>query len=296
MPRPCRILVVLVTFLGAGLCASPAFAQSEPFVGIWVSERASVLSVTTLRPDGSFTTESFSGVERVASIEGRWEHSGNALKWAYLNPRLDVDDVNPIVSISDDRFTLTELDGSESTFFRKRIDPQSPALLPVGVGTGWVFDDHGEDLVIRVATRETIGGRDCYRVDWVGGNEVVQSEYWHVGPAGVTVVARRFLGVQVALTQPYLLLKRDASAGDEWMTGFTLGIISGAPASATVGPQDEIEAPTGRLKALRVTTSAPHVVIRRWYSEGVGLLRQETVATLDDKEIAFNLQLKSRLD
>jgi hypothetical protein len=39
-----------------------AFAQGDPLVGVWVSEQASILNVTTLRPDGHFRTERFSGI------------------------------------------------------------------------------------------------------------------------------------------------------------------------------------------------------------------------------------------
>jgi hypothetical protein len=255
-----RIGGVIATLALAALSPAAGFAQSE-FAGVWVSEHAYTLNVTTLGPDGSFRTESFAGIERIASTEGRWERRGNALKWTYLNPPVDIDDVNPIVAMTHDRFTLKELDGSESTFFRKGIDPQSPSLLPIGVGTGWVFDDRGAELVIRVSTRATMGGRDCYRVDWIAGRDIVQSEYWHVADEGVTVVGRRVGRFPVVLPQPYLLLKRVAATGDTWSTGFIVGLVNGAAASATVGPRQEIETPAGRLTAVRVTTSAPQVVI-----------------------------------
>ena len=175
---------MLVALAQASTAAS---VDTEGWVGTWLSEAEGVANVTTLMADGRFRTEHLAGIQVLGVTSGRWELRGNAIRWSYDAPQseLPADDVNPVVLKTPDRFVVQEVNGSESSFFLKgTVDPKAPPDLPVAVGAGWVLKDELGEFAIRVTARETVGGHDCYRVDWIQGGRAYQSEYWFIDSEG----------------------------------------------------------------------------------------------------------------
>ena len=282
----------------AAMLAVPAevAGQADRFVGTWASTDDFVLNVTTMQADGRFRTEQFAGLELAGTIEGRWELRGNSIAWIYLNPALDKDDVNPILSSAADRFTLRETDGSESTFFRKTLDPASPELLPISVGTGWILEEGNDQVSIRISGRETFGGQDCYRVDWIDGPLVYQTEYWSVREDGVWVVGRRVLKREFVFQTPYRLVPRKAVTGERWTANVVAGSLS-EQFGIIVGPEEEVTTPSGRFRAVRINVEGLVIAYRRWYARGVGLVREEPVVIQGARQHGVTLKnLKRRVE
>lgn len=278
--------VALVTLGGLQGGADPA-AETPRFVGTWVSEGGGFTNVTTLHADGRFRTERLAGIRPVETFAGRWQVRGNAIAWSYGDAVKDPtqpEDVNPIVSEAADRFTLRELDGSESTFFRKGLpEPNSPRYLPIAIGTGWVLEDELGEFVIRVTTRERVAGRDCYRADWIQGDRPYQSEYWIVGEEGIRVAGRRVFGLTlVEFPSPYLLLKQALIPGDKWDASMT---VAERPHQVTisVGAEEAVSTPAGLFQAVPVTLRGPAMHYVHWYAQGVGLVREDFV--LEDRRV-----------
>ena len=194
------------------------------------------------------------------------------------------------MSSAPDRFTLRETDGSPSTFFRKGVDPLAPEYLPVAAGTGWVLEDEGGEVGIRVSVRETFAGQDCYRVEWITGPTTYQSEDRSLREDGIWVVGRKVLGRELVFERPYLLLKRTLRVGDKWAATLTVGQRS-ENVEVSVGPEEEITAPAGKFQAIRVTLQGRVLAYRRWYARGVGLVREEPV--LGEAAAGERVNLKS---
>jgi hypothetical protein len=254
-------------------------ADTEGWVGTWLSEAEGVTNVTTLMPDGRFRTEHLAGIQVVGVTSGRWELRSKAIRWSYDAPQsaLPVDDVNAVVLKAPDRFVVRELSGSESSFFLKgTVDPKAPPDLPVAVGAGWVLKDELGEFAIRVTARETVGGRDCYRVDWIQGGRAYQSEYWFMDSEGIRVAGRRVLGVQAEFATPYLLVKRVLTPGDEWDASIT---VRGREVRATVsvGQRGEVVTAAGTFQAVPVTLQSDALHYVRWYTKDVGLVREDVL-------------------
>jgi len=249
--------------------------DADRFVGTWFSHGGDFTNITTLHTDGRFHTERLLGVELVGTIDGRWLVRNDAFVWTYEKPAAAGEDVNPILSEAHDRFTLREMDGSSSSFFRKGIvDPASPEWLPVAVGTGWVMKDDAGQFTIRVSLRENIAGHDCYRVDWIEGSVTYQSEYWIVAEDGVRVAGRLVAGQPVEFSRSYLLLKRELIPGESWEASLSLGILSD-DLTFSVGAAEDIQTPAGSFRAVPVTARGRTLQYRRWYARGVGLIQEE---------------------
>jgi hypothetical protein len=267
-------LILLCGILTAGLARESA-AQDARFIGTWVTERDNTLSVTTMAADGTFRSEQFLGLKPVGLVEGTWTQRNNSLAWTYLNPKIDQEDVNPILSSSANEFILRETDGSQTTFQRKGVvDPRSPDILPVAIGTGWVLDDKDGELGIRISIRQTFAGQECYRVDWMVDFLVFQSEYWSVREDGIWVVGRRDREGVKSFDAPFQLLKRQSAPGDKWAATVKLGPLS-ENYTVVVGAEEDVTTPAGTFRATLVIVTRDVNSHARWFARGVGLVRED---------------------
>ena len=276
-----------------------ASAQPDRYVGTWVSESGKRYNVTTMHADGRFRTEQFDGLKSAGTIEGRWQLRGEQIVWTYHQPRIDGEDANALVSTTPDRFSVRERNGSVSTFFRKGlVDPLSPAVLPVAVGTGWILQDEMGEMAIRIGVRRTVSGQDCYRVDWIDAtlNLPYQSELWSVTGDGVYAVGRHVLGRDLPFEKPYKLLSRTPKAGEKWQASLAMPGHA-ETLSLSVGADEEVATPAGTFRATPLTLVGETLTIRRWYAPRVGLVREASILTEDGKERPLNVKnLKRRLE
>lgn len=294
--RTAHTVAALAILLAIGAAGSAAQqAKREAFIGTWLSEAGGATNVTTLHGDGRFNTVFLMGVDRVGSVGGRWSIRGDAFVWVYdQKPGSAGEDVNPIDAVAPHQFTLRELNGELSTFYRMGVpDPAGFDLLPVAIGTGWVLEDEAGRVTIRVAAREQFGGRDCYRVDWIEGPLTYQSEYWNVGSDGVYAVGRRALGKALPFAQPYLLLKRGAAPGDSWKAAVSAPGFEDALV-ISVGSKERVVTPAGAFEAVPVSVQGRALRYRRWYAPGIGLVQEE--AARAGGEVMNVKRLRERLN
>lgn len=110
-----RLLLAAATATGLLACSREPAPRAAQFVGRWRSSRlATPLELDT---NGEWAIRQSDGS---VLQYGVWEVSGRNLVWTLrLNGQLQRD-VNAIVSIAPDRFSLREQDGSLTTFERLR--------------------------------------------------------------------------------------------------------------------------------------------------------------------------------
>jgi len=288
-------LVALVTFAPW----PDASAQTDRFTGTWVSVAGDTFSVTTMQVDGRFRTEQFVGLKRTGTIDGRWTVRDTQIVWTYLEPRIEGEDANAILSASTNRFTLREKDGSLSTFFRKGVvDPLSPSVLPVAVGTGWILEDQMGEMAMRIGPPRSMSGQECYLVQWIDAtlNLAYQSECWAVKEDGVYAVGRHVMGRDLPFEKSYKLISRTPAAGEKWEGTVAMPGHS-EKLSFAVGAEEEITTPAGKFRAVPLTLEGELLRIRRWYAPSIGLVREASVVTVEGQETPVNAKnLKRRID
>lgn len=269
--------------------------DSGSFAGVWLSSSdPDHLNVTELRKDHTFHTNQYSGIEVGGTIDGRWLDTGNTIQWWYDAPPSAEEDINPLISVSRDRFSVREKNGKVTDFFRKgTADPKASQFLPIILGTEWVLKDDAGEMAIRIGVRENFAGKDCYRVDWVS-EFVYQSEYWMITDEGVFAVGRRALDTTIQFTKPYLLLKHKLNPGDSWEADVSVGSFKDV-LKFTVGAEEEIATPAGRFRAIPVLMQGRAIGYKRWYSKGVGLVREDSLLPgnlpLNEKKLSRKIEL-----
>jgi len=147
-------------------------------------------------------------------------------------------------------------------------------VLPLTLGSEWVFRDTTGETTVSVAARELFAGIDCYRVDWIG---VVpfQSEYWWVRPDGVYVVGRRVMDQVIRFATPYLLIRYGLAPGESWEAPVSSGTVT-ETLRYSVGAGEEVSTPAGMFRALPVTVRGKALTYRRWYARGIGMVKETT--------------------
>ena len=99
--------------------------RSEQLAGTWYSQADTTNSVTTLYRQGRFKTAFLDGEREIGRVSGNWRLDGNSFAWTYDGSGRE--DRNPILSLSDDTFSLRETNGDISIFTR-----QSPPVPHTG--------------------------------------------------------------------------------------------------------------------------------------------------------------------
>jgi hypothetical protein len=124
----------LLTFILSALSLAHAEARADErgvrLAGTWHSQASTTASVTTLYRQGRFRTAFMDGDSEIGSVTGNWRLEGDSFVWIYDGSELE--DRNPILTLSDDAFSLREANGDVSSFYRQNVaDPDSQSLLPV---------------------------------------------------------------------------------------------------------------------------------------------------------------------
>jgi len=151
------------------------------------------------------------------------------------------------------------------------------SFLPLEIGSGWELRDDMGRFQILIKGKEIINNEEYYRVDWIddmlGGR--YQSEYWVSRNDGVYVTGRYVLGKLIMFEKPYLLLKHRLKVGEKWE-----GNIQYASFSDTlefrVEKKEVIKTGIGDFEALKVVLTGRALRVIRWYSLGVGIVKETT--------------------
>jgi len=159
------------------------------------------------------------------------------------------------------------------------------AVLPLTLGSEWVYRDTTGETTIRVASRELFAGIDCYRVDWAGV-VLFQSEYWQVKSDGVYVVGRRVMDQVIRFATPYLLLMHGVTPGKNWEAPVSSEALT-ETLHYSVEAEEEVATPAGSFRALPVSVRGKTLAYRRWYAPEVGMVKETTFlpdgSLLDEK-------------
>ena len=110
-----------LTLILSALTVSHAHARddhrAEQLAGTWYSRADTTNTVTTLYRQGRFKTAFLDGEREIGRISGSWRLDGNSFAWTYDGSGRE--DRNPILSLTDDAFSLRELNGDVSIFYRQ---------------------------------------------------------------------------------------------------------------------------------------------------------------------------------
>jgi hypothetical protein len=153
--------------------------------------------------------------------------------------------------------------------------PETPPYYPTTVGTKWVYDWNGRQLVETISAVEHKDGATIITLDQEQGEQRTQaSSVLRLSKEGLSRLAVR--GSEY--TEPYWLLKAPARPGDKWNVTVTFKPNDKPQQTGTklIGDADEIEVMGKKLKAIRVITnlSGATETMTSWYVPGIGLVKQ----------------------
>ena len=110
-----------LTLILSALSVSHAQARDDhrsgQLTGTWYSQADTTNAVTTLYHQGRFKTAFLVGEHEIGRVSGSWRLDGNCFAWTYDGSGRE--DRDPILSLSDDAFTLREANGDVSVFTRQ---------------------------------------------------------------------------------------------------------------------------------------------------------------------------------
>lgn len=141
--------------------------------------------------------------------------------------------------------------------------------FPTAVGTRWVYERDGRELVDTVTAAERAGGAVLVTVRREDSGTVVGQDKLLVSGEGVFRVA----ATGQRLDPPVCLVRLPVPA--RWAV--TGGGVTGTCAARRV---EAVDVPAGRFEAVRVdgvyTVHGTAATSTEWYAPGVGVVRQET--------------------
>lgn len=95
------------------------------------------------------------------------------------------------------------------------------------------------------------------------------------------------------LREPVFHLRLPAKAGETWVAEEqVVGDVVFSRRTFTTGPEEEVEVPAGKFRAIRVDVTTPHGASSNWYAPGVGLVKT-VLKTSDGRESAPIQALRS---
>lgn len=101
---------------------APAPVTPKMLAGTWLSGFGAMVTEVTLSDDGRFLARYFVANSFVGKVSGRWSVEGRELTWEFDEDNGLVErkrDVNAVLEISADRFSVRERSGSVTVFTRK---------------------------------------------------------------------------------------------------------------------------------------------------------------------------------
>ena len=160
--------------------------------------------------------------------------------------------------------------------------------FPIGKGHKWVYKtDYDEDTLIihEVTASEKVGEAECFVMETRAVNEkeernrVLRKEWLAASDAGVRIHRILRGRTEMEVESPFFKLKRDLKKDDEW-EGEAKASENPAKHHYLVGPEEDIEVPAGKFKAVKVSvkieSGTRHVAEGcEWYAKNVGLVKSE---------------------
>ena len=180
-------------------------------------------------------------------------------------------------------------------FTRHASASQQNNYLPLEIGAVWELRDASGHFQIVVRDKVLINDKEHYRVDWVddtlGGR--YQSEFWISTSDGIYVGGRQVGGQLLMFEKPYLLLKHRPTVGEQWKANIRNPAYSDTLAFV-IEKRETITTDIGELEAIKVVLTGRALRIIRWYSAGVGLVKEASFKKGKDGFVLFNEKVLTR--
>ena len=172
--------------------------------------------------------------------------------------------------------------------------------FPLAVGNRWDYQSKYSRVSMRVTGVENVNGVPCFVVhSFVGdATESSQVEYFSVTDDGVHVLKRVHKGSDFILRPPETMLALPLEIGKHW--AWQGDAASGSVALAfSVRPGGIVEVMGQRLPTLLVViqgraADASELQTKRWYSRGVGLVRELTQLKKGSRSLKVDALLVAR--
>lgn len=153
--------------------------------------------------------------------------------------------------------------------------PDVPPYYPTAVGTKWVYDYNGQELVEAISAVEHKDGVTTITLEqWIGERHVPASAVLQLSKHGLSRISVN----RAEYTEPYWLLKAPIRPGDKWNLNVTFkqSERTGQTGTKVIGETETIEVMGKKLKAIHVITdlSGASQTMHSWYVPGVGLVKQ----------------------
>jgi hypothetical protein len=155
-----------------------------------------------------------------------------------------------------------------------QLRPTSSGYFPTTVGDKRVLelptpDGKVERVEVVVAAKEKGGGVIVTtRPECV--DSVFPENQFEVSNHGIAALV---IG-GTPLRNPVFHLRLPAKAGETWVAEEqVVGDVVFSRQTFTTGPEEEVEVPAGKFRAIRVDVTTPHGASSSWYAPGVGLVK-----------------------
>jgi hypothetical protein len=153
--------------------------------------------------------------------------------------------------------------------------PNTPPYYPTVVGTKWVYDYNGQELIEAISAVEHKDGVTTITLEqWIGERHVPASAVLQLSKHGLSRTSVN----RAEYTEPYWLLKAPIRPGDKWNLNVAFKQSERTPQTGTkvIGETETIEVMGKKFKAIHVITdlSGASETMHSWYVPGIGLVKQ----------------------
>jgi hypothetical protein len=154
---------------------------------------------------------------------------------------------------------------------------QKSTFFPADVGTEWIFEGDGEIERITIEESTVVARENCLKVEWWLENKELnlknynkQTEYWKFAEDGVILLGRRASGFEKVFAKPFYFVKYNK--GEKWTGEINLGLRKVQLDYSNEG-EELVDTKMGTYKGLRIRLVVDDVIMDRWFSPEIGILK-----------------------
>jgi len=166
----------------------------------------------------------------------------------------------------------------------KDVPNRETYYYPIKVGTKWVYDCQGDDIILVVTEVKDIKGGKQVTVERRDLAETIAQEVMEVSGSGLVQVA----GPGGESDPPAVILRVPFRAGDKWKFKWEESRVrAGNEGTHTVVGVEKVKVPAGTFEAVRVDTDVTSVTrgeatrgkVSNWYAPNIGMVKRENDGT-----------------
>ncbi|HEV8339000.1 MAG TPA: hypothetical protein VGR25_05005 [bacterium] len=172
----------------------------------------------------------------------------------------------------------------------------SPDYFPLTSGTEWVYRTSvGQDLIVRASGTTQVGGIACQILESMINGVVTQRECYRREGGTLYVHVRIYPGGDIMLSPPQPMLVLPPTLGRGWSWN---GKAGATPARVAMqwAKMEQVTTAAGTFAAAQLylegVVGEERVQSWRWFAPGVGMVREDSIATSDGGSVRIVAELR----